>query len=137
MILPEVEPIAWPRIRFVLTAYAIASVLAFIVYAAYPVRMERPDYTGEGFGMGLMRDVIGVDDPANCFPSSHTLFAVLGPILVSWGRAPRWLAVVAWILGVSICATTITVGQHYFVDVAGGIVVAAIGFLVARATVKV
>ncbi len=116
-------------IRFVLTAYGIASVLAFICYAIWPVVMIRPDYAGEGVGVSLMRWVISVDDAANCLPSSHVLFAVLGPLLVARGKAQPWLRYGSWILGASICITTVTVGQHYFIDILGGVIVASAGYL--------
>ena len=129
MILPFLWNWTGRWIRFALTAYGIASVMAFLSYAIWPVVMLRPEYVGDGIGIGLMRSVVSVDDPANCFPSSHVLFALLGAMLVAYGNAPRWVKTLAWILGVSICATTITVGQHYFFDILGGMIVAVAGFV--------
>src|SRR5205807_1003133 len=70
----------WPRLRFVLAAYAIASALAFAGYLLWPLCIERPSYEGPGLGNWLMRHVVAVDDEANCFPSSHALFAVLAAV---------------------------------------------------------
>lgn len=120
----------------VLLAYTITSVAAFVVYGLWPVVMERPDYAGSSFGEYLMRQVVAVDDPANCFPSSHTFYAILGALLV-WGRTGRrWFEWAVWLLSILICVSTITVGQHYFIDVAGGVVVAIFGFYTSRSIPK-
>src|SRR5262245_23283589 len=108
----------WRGLRFVLTCYTIAAVLAFAAYWLWPVCMERPVFEGTDVGSRLLRWVQGVDRPANCCPSSHAMFAVLGAILVSHGRATWPVQVATWALAVAVCATTITTGQHYFLDVA-------------------
>ena len=44
--------------------------------------MVRPEYMGGTLGERLMLWVFSVDKPANCFPSSHVIFAVLGAYLI-------------------------------------------------------
>jgi membrane-associated phospholipid phosphatase len=122
----------WPRLRFVLAAYAIASALAFACYLLWPLCIVRPAYEGPGLGNWLMRQVVAVDDEANCFPSSHALFAVLPAILVSRGGAGRGMRIFVWALAVAVCLTTVTTGQHYFLDMVGGAAAAVAGYLIAR-----
>ena len=123
----------WRGIRFVLMCYTIAAAITFAAYWLWPVRMDRPTFDGPDVGSRLMRWIQAVDQPANCCPSSHALFAVLGAILVAHGEAGTLTRTLTWVLAVAVCATTITTGQHYFVDVAAAVGVAAAAYAAARA----
>jgi membrane-associated phospholipid phosphatase len=123
---------AWPKLRFVLFCYTICSVLAFSCYLVWPLSIVRPSFEGPGLGRWLMRQVLTVDNEANCFPSSHVYYAVLGAILVRHGGAGRPARWATYVLAVAVCATTVTTGQHYFLDIAGGLVVAVLSYLVTR-----
>src|SRR5665213_1010921 len=124
---------AWPKLRFVLVCYTICSVLAFSCYLVWPLSIDRPSFEGPGFGRWLMRQVLTVDNEANCFPSSHVYYAVLGAILVRHGGAGRLVRRATYVLAAAVCATTVTTGQHYFLDVAGGAAVAVLSYLITRA----
>jgi membrane-associated phospholipid phosphatase len=64
-----------------------------------------------------------------CFPSFHTILAVLAASAL-WGvRYLRWPAA---ILAALIVVSTVTTGWHYVVDVLGGLVVAAASLAVAQ-----
>jgi hypothetical protein len=131
-LLPFIYYRDWPRFRFVLACYAIASVLAFACYLLWPVAIVRPSYDGPGFGNWLMRHVLEVDDEANCSPSSHVFFAVLAAMLVDRGGAGRSVRVLVWGLAAAVCVTTVTTGQHYVLDAAGGVATALAGYIAAR-----
>ena len=126
----------WPKLRFVLRTYAPASAVLFAALVTFPVGMHRPEYTGPGLDERLMRWVFSVDRETNCFPSSHTMFAVASALLVGHGGASRWVRVASWILAASVCATTVTTGQHYYMDVAAGAMTAAAGYLAAIALAR-
>jgi membrane-associated phospholipid phosphatase len=128
-LLPFLYNWSWPRLRFVLRTYAMSSLMMFAVFLIFPVGMRRPAYVGESFGERLMLKVFAVDRETNCFPSGHTAFAVLSAILVAHGGAPLPVRVGVWALAVSIGVTTVTTGQHYFMDVAAGALTAVLGFL--------
>jgi membrane-associated phospholipid phosphatase len=131
-VLPFLYNWSWPRLRFVLACYALSSLLAFACYWFWPLGMDRPSYRGDGLGDHLMRGVFAWDREANCFPSSHTFFAVLGAILVSDGGAGPVARRLTWALAVAVCATTVTTGQHYFIDIPGGVATSLFGFAAAR-----
>jgi hypothetical protein len=64
-----------------------------------------------------------------CFPSFHVIWAILcGAAL--WGFRPIRIPVA--LLSTMIIASTLTTGWHYFSDVLGGIVVAAISMAIAK-----
>ena len=124
---------SWSKLAFVLVAYGVTSLLAFACYLLWPVRIARSSFDGPGVGLWLMREVVAVDDAANCTPSSHVFYAVLAGLLVGRSTA-RWSTRVAvWVLAVAVCVTTITTGQHYYMDIPTGVAAALVGYFAARA----
>jgi membrane-associated phospholipid phosphatase len=131
-LLPFAYNWAWAKLRFVLACYALSSALAFVCYCVWPVSIVRPPFEGPGLGDWLMRQVLSADQEANCFPSSHVSYAVLGAILVRHGGAGRAVSVLVGLLAAAVCVTTVTTGQHYVMDVAGGVAVAAASYAAVR-----
>jgi membrane-associated phospholipid phosphatase len=125
----------WPiqRFRRLVAAYALAMAVSFLVYWLFPVCLNRMNYDGPGPARLLMRLVAASDQPANCFPSSHCLFAVLGFLFCRAGGAGRWTVVASLVVAVLVCASTVLVGQHRWEDVAGGIVLAVGSYLTVQA----
>jgi membrane-associated phospholipid phosphatase len=72
----------------------------------------------------------GHSEPIVCFPSFHVIWAILSARAL-WGF--RSLRIPAGILATLISISTITTGWHYFVDVLGGMGVAAVSILAANA----
>lgn len=120
------------RLLRVIESMAIACGMSLVAYFAWPVVIVRPDYDGADVGHVLMRWFTSIDQPANTFPSGHTLFAVMAGLWIHRGPAARWLRVGGWALAVSVAASTILVGQHYFWDVPGGAVVAWLGYWISN-----
>jgi membrane-associated phospholipid phosphatase len=121
---------SWRGIAFVMACVTATSLLSFAIYWSWPVSMVRPEFAGGTVGERLMLWVFSVDKPANCFPSSHVFFSLLGAHLIDRagvGRAERW---VWWAFAAAVCVTTVTSGQHYFIDVPGGAAVAWAGYTV-------
>jgi membrane-associated phospholipid phosphatase len=122
----------WPKLRFVLVCYTLCSILAFSCYLVWPLSIVRPSFEGAGLGRWIMRQILTVDNEANCFPSSHVYYAVLGAILVRHGGAGPPVRWATYALAAAVTATTVTTGQHYFLDIAGGFAAAVLSYLVAR-----
>ncbi len=72
----------------------------------------------------------GQDAGIMCFPSFHVIWAVLSARAL-WGF--RRLRIPVSILAGLISVSTMTTGWHYFVDVLGGLVVAEVSILAAKA----
>ncbi|MCF7912825.1 MAG: phosphatase PAP2 family protein [Candidatus Cloacimonetes bacterium] len=113
-----------------LLLYAIVSLVMFIIYYFYPVYMLRRDYAGELFADALMRRIVGLDDPANCFPSNHCALATLGYIGVQISAAPRLLKIATLLLTLLVCLSTVLVGQHYWIDIPTGIGLSAVIYFI-------
>ncbi len=102
----------------------------YTIFSLLPEVIERPPVpTGDTVGEVLYRWLIGIDTPANCFPSGHITAPAIGCWYLGRQRVRWWrsIAVIYTVLGVSVLTTK----QHYAIDIAGGLVTAALGIAVA------
>lgn len=72
------------------------------------------------------------DSPTNCFPSFHVGSVYLSCLLISSEERPKFYFFLVWSTAISL--STLTLKQHYFVDVVSGFCLAVILFLVFRRT---
>ncbi len=77
-----------------------------------------------------------VDTPASCLPSLHVAASYLAAF-ACWSQARRWRwMLLGWATGVAVA--TLTVKQHYFVDLLAGLALAgAVWFLFCRGLPRV
>ncbi len=106
----------------------------FICYAGFyffTAHFPRPDLAAIApQWRDLYSWVFGQDGPGNTFPSIH----VASTTVVALVLLPRKFGVLWGLWGLAICLSTMTVKQHFVLDVLGGWVVAAIVYpLVFRA----
>ncbi len=126
-LLPSKEA-AW---RF-LGAILIAYIINFTLFALWPTTIEA---IRETVDPGAMSPAVAwqyqlmhsADNPYTCFPSLHITNCML-VTLAHW-RSPRRRWLLPW--AVLIAISTITTGQHVFIDILGGILVACAGTLAA------
>lgn len=118
----------WRGFASAMVRVSLTSLLSFAIYCAWPLSIVRPEFAGGTLGERIMLWVFSVDKAGNCFPSSHVYFSVLGALHVyssGAGRVARWF----WSLfALAVCITTVTTGQHYFIDIPAGVAVAEMGF---------
>jgi membrane-associated phospholipid phosphatase len=127
-VLPFYYHWTWPRLGFVLACYATASAVALICYWLWPVSIVRQSFDGSGVGEWLMRQVLSVDRSANCTPSSHVIYASLAALLMSRGGASRPAIFATWMAAGAVSLTTVTTGQHYWLDIVSGMAIALISY---------
>jgi membrane-associated phospholipid phosphatase len=72
-----------------------------------------------------------VDSPANCFPSFHVGSVCLSCFIISSEGRWKFRFFLVWAIG--ICLSTLTLKQHYFVDVVSGLGLAVIFYYAFRA----
>lgn len=114
-----------------LRAYAIAMSLNAAIWLAWPTRMLRSGLP-EGmnpFTAFAWHCLYALDDVNNCFPSGHiTIPAVVAVGAgLQYPRARPWI----WLTLIALAPSVISTGQHYAWDIAGGLVTATIGLLLA------
>ncbi len=129
IVLPFIFNLASNRFYGLLLIYTATSIIIFAIYYYYPVYMLRREYTGTLFADILMRWIVGMDDPANCFPSNHCALATLGYIGVQISTVPRWIKYSVLVLTIIVCLSTVLVGQHYWIDIPAGILVSVATYL--------
>lgn len=96
---------------------------AFFLFS--PTTYPRPTYPEANnlliaFSMKLVGEA---DSPHNCFPSLHVAITAVAVWCIR-RRHRKWFYIFApW--GIAIFASTLTTKQHYFMDVLGGLTIAA------------
>ncbi len=116
------------RWRRILLSLAVASAIALIVYVVWPVSIARPVYGTTTWAGQLMTWYTAHDKPTNTFPSGHTYFAMLAALWIQASKVRRSWKTLSWALAVGLMVSTVMVGQHYPMDVLGGIVVGLISY---------
>lgn len=97
----------------------LTSVLAYTVFVLFPSSYPRPElFSDDDPTSSLLLLVWAVDRPNNTFPSLHVAlpFVLALACLEDDRRLGRWLVWVALVPSLA----TLTVKQHYVVDVIGG-----------------
>jgi membrane-associated phospholipid phosphatase len=95
--------------------------LAFILFQTYVLRDVQ---AGAGLGGWLVNLVWGHDQPFNAFPSGHVTWTTIG--IISLWRLRHRFPKTAWILMAWLCLVypaTVSLRQHYLIDVYAGIFV--------------
>jgi hypothetical protein len=117
-------------LRESMAALTVAVLINYSIFLFFPTVIERPPLpTGDSLADGLYRWLIGIDTPANCFPSGHITAPAIGCWFLARQRLRWWPAItVAYaVLAISVLTTK----QHYAIDIAGGAATAAIGIATA------
>lgn len=117
--------------------FSAAALLCFAVSAAvyilYPVEIVRPDASGSGLWLWLVRFIYAVDTPQNLFPSMHCMLSWLYYTAIRGKKAYPAALRIGWLIfAVLVFASTLFVKQHYFVDFLGGVALAEIGMWISR-----
>lgn len=108
------------RCLHLLVSTTTGTAIGFTVFLLWPLGMIRPDAGNAGVLSDALNQVFAVDNPANCFPSFHTFFAVSGAAYVWWSDLRRSLRLLAVVLCLGVLYATIATGQHYLIDVPAG-----------------
>lgn len=103
----------------------VHSLIFFLIPTAYP----RPEFlpaNTSGASAFLYNFLIAIDTPKNSFPSLHIAAAIFGS-LVMW-RKNIFTGIIFSFWTIFIIISTLTLKQHYFLDILGGAVTASVVF---------
>jgi membrane-associated phospholipid phosphatase len=93
-----------------------------LIYYFFQTFMQRPDLTSGDIFTTLVSLIYNIDQPYNCFPSTHvslTIFCTYFWLKEDWFRLQfRKMALI--IFASLIIVSTVFVKQHYILDVLGG-----------------
>lgn len=115
-------------------AFILAAAIGLAIFVLWPTAVARESPGFDGMTGLLWRWLYSVDTPANALPSLHVANTCLAAARLrrcggAWrGIAPAWAAL--------IVLSTLTTKQHYAIDLAGGMALAAVCFVVVRAGLR-
>lgn len=118
------------------TAYMIASVILSTFYILFPSFYPRENFTDpssiSGFLVELTRTIDGAN---NTFPSGHVTFAwILAFFINLTQRAKKhtWIRMAYYTWAILISFSTLTLKQHFIVDVLSGVLLAGICYFLSK-----
>jgi len=115
-----------------LTIICIGLVISYLVFYLYQTTIIRPMPTQDGILYWLVNVVYSTDAPYNCFPSIHVLTS---HVVLKAAFQCQWSKFVKSAVGLTswaIIVSTLFVKQHVLFDIAGGIILSEVLFLVVR-----
>ncbi|MBQ8292476.1 MAG: phosphatase PAP2 family protein [Bacilli bacterium] len=117
-----------------LTSAAIGYIIAGIIYIVLPTEIQRPIIENDSFLNMVVNFIYKMDTPANnLFPSLHCF--------ISWNcylcirgekEVPTYYKIGYLIFAVLVCASTVLVKQHFFIDIIAGVVLAELTYYIAK-----
>lgn len=107
------------------TAYLLIHIITMVLFAVFPVFVDRPDVSQSGILYDLVRAMYESDLSGNCFPSLHCGLAVLAFLGIykvkKIPKAYQWFSLVFAIL---ICFSTLFTKEHFLADALAGVALA-------------
>ena len=113
----------------------ISAVIILAFYIALPIEYPRPAISPAGISSAFLSLTHEVDMALNTCPSSHVAFAwlmYLSAAHTQWARKIPWLASASLLWAIGISLSTLTLKQHFIIDVVAGIAVAMVSFYLAK-----
>lgn len=116
----------WNTFKRAALALDIGYLSSYVTFYFFQSTVTRPDVSGEGIFLYLVRLTYGFDKPYNCFPSIHVLvtFVVCAAVIKSHVYSKGW-KVFSIIVSVLIIVSTVLIRQHVVLDILGGIIYGA------------
>lgn len=120
------------RFHAALGAFFTLALLSFPFFVLYPVAGPRPPTpAGTDPAALLMQWLHGHDPVGNTFPSLHVANSALCAFL-AW-RSDRRVGALVGLLAIGVAVSTLTLKQHWLVDIPAGLTLAGFGVLSYRA----
>jgi membrane-associated phospholipid phosphatase len=115
------------HVRRTVFAYLLVWVSAYVCFLAFPTIAPRPrEVIGQGFGTWGLRALYSADPPYNCFPSLHVAHSFVSALTCY--RLHRGVGIASAIAASLVAMSTLYTKQHYVLDIAAGIFLAAVAY---------
>jgi membrane-associated phospholipid phosphatase len=117
-------------------SFLVVTLLALPFFILWPVASPRPPAPdGTGLTAAGIRWLFGSDPTGNTFPSLHIANSVLSA-WIAW-QVERRVGAIAALLALGVVISVLTLKQHWFIDIPGGIFLAVLGGVAWRRQVAV
>lgn len=116
-----------------LASEAIAKIICGLFFVLLPTTNVRPELIGEDCFTWVLNLIYTLDQPVNLFPSIHCMdvwFAWRG--LLPCRKVPKYYKYGSFLFAILVFCSVVFTKQHVIVDILGGVLVAEIGFLLAK-----
>jgi membrane-associated phospholipid phosphatase len=105
----------------------LATIVSYIVYITFPTYVARPDIMSGDVFSNAISTLYQTDRSYNAAPSGHAFYSTLSFLyLVRWKPQYRLVWLVAWLI---ILASTLLIRQHNILDLASGLALAAVAYI--------
>ena len=108
----------------------LAGLIGLIIFTLLPTSVVRPSPSAAGATGLVWRMLFSVDTMVNALPSLHVANTCLAAAAIA-SRSRTWRIIVP-VWAAMIILSTLTTKQHYAIDVPGGLLLAAICYVVVR-----
>jgi membrane-associated phospholipid phosphatase len=108
----------------------LAAIIGAVIFTLWPTSVMRQSPSFDGATGFLWHLLFSVDTTFNALPSLHVANTCLAAIAL-WSRRGLWRIIVP-VWAPMIILSTLTTKQHYAIDVLGGLLLAAICFVLVR-----
>jgi membrane-associated phospholipid phosphatase len=116
-------------LRRTLFAYLSVWISSYAVFYFYPTVAPRPDsLQGEGFMFWGLESLYEADPPYNCFPSLHVAHSFVSALACE--KVNRRVGILTLVSAVLVALSTLFTKQHYVLDAAAGVFLAALAYAV-------
>ena len=115
-------------------AFILAATIGLVIFVLWPTAVARESPGSDGLTGLLWRWLYSVDTPANALPSLHVANTCLAAARL-WRCCGAW-RIMAPVWALLIVLSTLTTKQHYAIDIAGGVALAAVCFVAVRACLR-
>ena len=115
----------------------VAKLMCLVCFVVIPTTNVRPTVEGSGFHIWLMKFIYWIDTPTNLFPSIHCFVAWLGTRMMFDCKhlSHKTVTSILCVIGsLMVFLSTLFTKQHVIYDVISGVLVAELGYLVAKYT---
>ncbi len=117
------------HIRRTVLAYVAVWTTAYVCFLVYPTIAPRPAAVlGSGFDVWALRLLYAADPVYNCFPSLHVAHSFVSALACY--RVHRKVGISAVFCAAVVAVSTLYARQHYVLDVAAGILLACVAYVV-------
>jgi membrane-associated phospholipid phosphatase len=106
--------------------YDLGILSASLIYYVFQTTVPRPSLIGDDWLTSMVSFVYQMDQPYNCFPSTHVLTTYLIMRSIQQYSQSAGLKLVTHLIGLSIILSTVLIKQHVILDAIASIIIVEI-----------